>query len=83
MFASLALLAIKLAPTLFSLVSQAVELLHDRQQLDAGDARAVARALTAAAKARGLAAAVETEAAKAHAADATDDAFDRAFERKD
>lgn len=80
---TLALLLIKIAPTLLSLISSAVGALHDKQQLDAGDARAVARALAAAAKARGLAAQVEAEAASAHESNKTDAAFDQEFQRKD
>ena len=82
MGATLALLIVKLAPQLLSLLDAAIGALHDKQQLDAGDARAVARALAAAARARGLAAQVEAEAARAHTV-GSDAAFDPEFQRKD
>jgi hypothetical protein len=82
MGATLALLIVKLAPQLLSLLDAAIGALHDKRQLDAGDARAVARALAAAARARGLAVQVEAEAARAHKV-GSDAAFDREFQRKD
>lgn len=83
MGSALALFITKLAPTILNLVASAVGALHDKQLLDAGDARAVSRALASAAQARGLAHVVEVEADLAHSRDSSDSAFDRDFQRRD
>ena len=80
---ALALFLLRLAPSLLSFLLQAVETLREKQMLDSGEAKAVAKALAASAKAKGLADAFEIEIEKLHQKDNTDGAFINEFERKD
>lgn len=57
--------------------------LHDRKLIQGAEAQVVAAALGEAQKSIAAARRVEIDAAKTHADDATDGAFDKSFQRKD
>ncbi len=74
---------ISILPQIVKLVVQLVNWLHDRRLVDQGKKLAMADALEASARELRAAKDVENEAARSHAADPTDAAFDREFERRD
>jgi hypothetical protein len=76
-------LALKLLPTLIGFVETIIHSAHDNRLLEAGQAEAVAAALTKAQAQVALARQAETDAEARHAKDATDSAFDSDFRRKD
>lgn len=76
-------LALKLLPTLIGLIEQIIESAHESRLLQAGQAEAIAKALTKAQAQIALARRAEAEAAARHVKDSTDSAFDADFKRKD
>ena len=76
-------LALKLLPTLIGFVESIVQSAHDKRLLEAGQAEAIAAALTKAQAQVAQARQAEAEAEARHAKDATDSAFDSDFQRKD
>jgi hypothetical protein len=76
-------LALKLLPTLIGLVERIVQSAHDNRLFEAGQAEAIASALTKAQAQVALARQAEAEAEARHAKDTTDSAFDADFRRKD
>ena len=76
-------LALKLLPTLIGMIESIVQSAHDNRLFAAGQAEAIAAALTKAQAQVALARQAEADAAKRHAKDPTDSAFDSDFQRKD
>jgi hypothetical protein len=76
-------LALKLLPTLIGMVESILQSAHDNKLLAAGQAEAIAAALTKAQAQVALARQAETEAEARQAKDPTDSAFDSGFQRKD
>jgi hypothetical protein len=74
---------IKLLPTLIGIVESILKSAHDNRLLEAGQAEAIAAALTKAQAQIALARQAEADAEARHAKDATDSAFDANFQRKD
>jgi hypothetical protein len=76
-------LALKLLPALIGMVESIIQSARDNRLLEAGQAEAIAAALTKAQAQVALARQAEADAEARHAKDATDSAFDPDFERKD
>jgi len=76
-------LALKLLPTLIGFVESIIQSAHDKRLLEAGQAEAIAAALTKAQAQVTEARQAEAEVEASHAKDATDSAFDSSFQRKD
>jgi hypothetical protein len=76
-------LALKLLPTLIGMIESVVQSAHDNRLLEAGQAEAIAAALTKAQAQVAQARQAEADAEARHAKDATDSAFDSGFQRKD
>ena len=76
-------LALKLLPTLIGMIESIVQSAHDNRLLEAGQAEAIAAALTKAQAQVALGRQAEAEAEARHAKDPTDSAFDSDFQRKD
>jgi hypothetical protein len=74
---------IKLLPTLIGLVEAILQSARDNKLLEAGQAQAIAAALTRAQAQVGSARQAEADADARHAKDPTDSAFDADFQRKD
>jgi hypothetical protein len=76
-------LALKLLPTLIGMIESVIQSAHDNRLLEAGQAEAIAAALTKAQAQVAQARQAEADAEARHAKDATDSAFDSGFQRKD
>ena len=76
-------LAIKLLPALIGIVESIIQSARDNRLLAAGQAEAIAAALTKAQAQVALARQAEADAEARHAKDATDSAFDSDFRRKE
>jgi hypothetical protein len=76
-------LALKLLPALIGMIESIVQSARDNRLLEAGQAEAIAAALTKAQAQVALARQAEADAEARHAKDATDAAFDSNFRRKD
>jgi hypothetical protein len=76
-------LVLKLLPALIGMVESIIQSARDNRLLEAGQAEAIAAALTKAQAQVAVARTAEADAEARHAKDATDSAFDPAFERKD
>jgi hypothetical protein len=76
-------LALKLLPALIGIVGSIIQSARDNRLLEAGQAEAIAAALTKAQAQVALAREAEADAEARHAKDATDSAFDPDFRRKD
>ncbi|GAC1340047.1 MAG: hypothetical protein NVSMB26_28020 [Beijerinckiaceae bacterium] len=74
---------IKLLPMLIGFVETIIETAHDNKLIAAGQAEAIAAALSAAQAQVALARQAEADAEARHGTDASDAAFDRDFQRKD
>ena len=75
--------ALKLLPALIGVIERIVQSAHENRLIEAGQAEAIATALTKAQAQVALARRAEAEAEARHAGDATDSAFDSDFKRKD
>jgi hypothetical protein len=76
-------LVLKLLPTLIGFVETILQSAHDNRLLEAGQAEAIAAALTKAQAQVARARQAEAEAIARHAKDQTDAAFDPEFRRGD
>jgi hypothetical protein len=76
-------LLLKLLPTLIGFVETILQSAHDNRLLEAGQAEAIAAALTKAQAQVERARQAEAEAMARHAKDPTDAALDSEFQRKD
>ncbi|MEA2841703.1 MAG: hypothetical protein QOF41_3033 [Methylobacteriaceae bacterium] len=76
-------LLLKLLPTLIGFVETILQSAHDNRLLEAGQAEAIAAALTKAQAQVERARQAEAEAIARHAKDPTDAALDSEFQRKD
>jgi hypothetical protein len=76
-------LLLKLLPTLIGFVETILQSAHDNRLLQAGQAEAIAAALTKAQAQVALARQAEAAAEARHSKDPTDSAFDPDFKRKD
>jgi hypothetical protein len=76
-------LLLRLLPTLIGFVETILQSAHDNRLLKAGQAEAIAAALTKAQAQVALARQAEADAAARHVKNATDSAFDPEFKRKD
>jgi hypothetical protein len=76
-------LVLKLLPALIGMVESIIQSARDNRLLEAGQAEAIAAALTKAQAQVAVARQAEADAEARHAKDATDSAFDPGFERKD
>ncbi|HEU0150802.1 MAG TPA: hypothetical protein VFR21_28490 [Bradyrhizobium sp.] len=74
---------IKLLPTLIGIVETILQSARDNKLLEAGQAQAIAAALTRAQAQVASARQAEADADARHAKDPTDSAFDADFQRKD
>jgi hypothetical protein len=75
-------LLLKLLPTLIGFVETILQSARDKSLLEAGQAQAIAAALTKAQAQVALARQAEADAAARQAKDASDSAFDPEFQRK-
>ncbi|MCC3246645.1 hypothetical protein LG047_15190 [Methylocystis sp. WRRC1] len=73
----------KVLPTVLDLINRVVAYAHDNKMINLGEAKAIAAGVERLNETLAKAKAAADEAEAAHASDATDDAFDRDFERKD
>jgi hypothetical protein len=76
-------LALKFLPALIGMIESIIQSAHDNRLLEAGQAEAIAAALTKAQAQVAQARQAEADAEARHAKDATDSAFDSGFQRKD
>jgi hypothetical protein len=76
-------LLLKLLPTLIGFVETILQSAHDNRLLEAGQAEAIAAALTKAQAQVARARQAEAAAIARHAKDRTDSALDSEFQRKD
>jgi hypothetical protein len=76
-------LALKFLPALIGMIESIIQSAHDNRLLEAGQAEAIAAALTKAQAQIAQARQAEADAEARHAKDATDSAFDSGFQRKD
>ncbi|MBV8848103.1 MAG: hypothetical protein JOZ16_00805 [Methylobacteriaceae bacterium] len=74
---------LKLLPALIGMIESIIQSAHENRLFEAGQAEAIAAALTKAQAQIALARQVEADAQARHAKDATDTAFDPDFRRKD
>ncbi|MBV9394813.1 MAG: hypothetical protein JOZ84_10410 [Methylobacteriaceae bacterium] len=75
-------LVLKLLPALIGMVESIIQSARDNRLLEAGQAEAIAAALTKAQAQVALARQAEADALARHAKDPTDSAFDPDFDRK-
>ena len=76
-------IALKVLPALIGLIEQIVQSAHESRLLAAGQAEAIADALSKAQAQVALARQAEAEAEACHAKNPSDSAFDSDFKRKD
>jgi hypothetical protein len=76
-------LALKFLPALIGTIESIIQSAHDNRLLEAGQAEAIAAALTKAQAQVAQARQAEADAEARHAKDATDSAFDSNLQRKD
>jgi hypothetical protein len=74
---------LKLLPTLIGMIESIIQSAHDRKLIEAGQAEAIAAALSKAQAQVALARQAEAAAEARHSKDASDGAFDPQFRRKD